>query len=215
MDENNSDVVIRDAEMLNILKKVKNENFKPFSDLVLPRNPFGIEQEAIFNNSKAIYKILGRFNSKRGLKFFDDKSIISKNIEYLKSWKVFMSKADGAAGQIGNPIPAKILGNPEIGEPNTICTETFLCITPFETKNEVLNCIKYIKTKFFRFMVGIRKNKNMTRDTYTFVPLQDFTSTSDIDWSKPVSEIDVQLYKKYNLSPEETAFIEKMIRAME
>lgn len=215
LDENNSDVVIRDAEMLNILKKVKNENFKPFSDLVLPRNPFGIGQEAVFSDSEAIYKILGRFNNKRGLKFFDDKSIISKNIEYLKSWKVFMSKADGAAGQIGNPIPAKILGNPEIGEPNTICTETFLCITPFETKNEVLNCIKYIKTKFFRFMVGIRKNKNMTRDTYTFVPLQDFTSTSDISWSKPVPEIDAQLYQKYNLSADETAFIEKMIRPME
>lgn len=215
LDENNSDVVIRDAEMLNILKKVKIENFKPFSDLILPRNPFGIRQEAVFSDSEAIYKILGRFNSKRGLKFFDDKSIISKNIEYLKSWKVFMSKADGAAGQIGNPIPAKILGNPEIGEPNTICTETFLCITPFETKNEVLNCIKYIKTKFFRFMVGIRKNKNMTRDTYTFVPLQDFTSTSDIDWSKPVPEIDAQLYQKYNLSDDEIAFIEKMIRPME
>jgi hypothetical protein len=64
-------------------------------------------------------------------------------------------------------------------------------------------------------MVGIRKNKNMTSDTYAFVPLQDFTSKSDIDWSKTVAEIDGQLYKKYKLTNDEIAFVEGMIKPME
>ena len=72
-----------------------------------------------------------------------------------------------------------------------------------------------MKSKFFRIIVGIRKNKNMTRDTYAFVPLQDFTEHSDIDWSKSVAEIDQQLYKKYNLTDEEITFIESMIKPME
>ena len=70
-------------------------------------------------------------------------------------------------------------------------------------------------TKFLRFMVGIRKLKNMTRDTYQFVPLQDFTENSDIDWSKSIPEIDAQLYQKYGLTKDEIDFIESMIKPME
>ena len=126
----------------------------------------------------------------------------------------FRSKADGAAGQIGNPIPAKIIGKAVIGDKETICTETFLAIGPFSSKQQCQNVVKYAETKFFRIMVGIRKNKNMTRDTYKFVPLQDFTSNSDIDWSVSIPEIDEQLYEKYVLSDDEIAFIEKMIKPM-
>ena len=140
---------------------------------------------------------------------------LSKNKDIVNSWKLFISKADGAAGQLGNPIPAKIIGKAELGDKQTICTETFLAVAPFVRKNEALNAISYTKTKFFRFMVGIRKLKNMTRDTYQFVPLQDFTKDSDIDWSKSIKEIDTQLYAKYGLTDEEIAFIESMIRPME
>lgn len=103
----------------------------------------------------------------------------------------------------------------EIGDPYTICTETFLAIGSFASKEECENVIKYALSKFFRFMVGIRKNKNMTRDTYKFVPLQDFTADSDIDWSRSVREIDQQLYMKYDLTPDEIDFIERMIKPME
>lgn len=65
-------------------------------------------------------------------------------------------------------------------------------------------------------MVGILKvSQNIYRNVYAFVPLQDFTSKSDIDWSKPISNIDKQLYKKYALSKEEIEYIEKMIKPME
>ena len=74
--------------------------------------------------------------------------------------------------------------------------------------------VTYCRTKFFRFMVGIRKLKNMTRDTYKFVPIQNFSVSSDIDWNRSVTEIDTQLYAKYDLSDEEIAFIESMIKPM-
>ena len=96
-----------------------------------------------------------------------------------------------------------------------ICTETFLAIGPLDNEIIAKNVCTYMKSKFFRIIVGIRKNKNMTRDTYAFVPLQDFTEHSDIDWSKSVEEIDQQLYKKYNLTDEEITFIESMIKPME
>ena len=159
--------------------------------------------------------MFGRFENERGIRFLKKNFTVSKNKDIVNSWKLFISKADGAAGQLGNPIPAKIIGKAELGDKQTICTETFLAVAPFVRKNEALNAISYTKTKFFRFMVGIRKLKNMTRDTYQFVPLQDFTKDSDIDWSKSIKEIDTQLYAKYGLTDEEIAFIESMIRPME
>lgn len=77
------------------------------------------------------------------------------------------------------------------------------------------NCNNYLKTKFARMMISIRKqDQGASKEVYSFVPLQDFTPSSDIDWSKSVPEIDAQLYKKYNLTEEEIAFIEKMIKPM-
>lgn len=136
--------------------------------------------------------------------YLKDEVRITRNIDVVPHYKLFVSKADGAAGQLGNPIPARIIGKAELGEPNMICSETFLCI--FTKDKSEAECIsEYMKTKFFRFMVGIRKNKNMTHDTYLYVPLQDFSH----QWT------DEMLYKKYGLTEDEIAFIESMIRPME
>ena len=184
----------------------------------MPRNPFGvfsIEDYIIDDYNPNGYKIFGRFNGNRQIKFLNQGYTITKNQEYIDVYKVFVSKADGAAGQIGNPIPAKIIGKAELGTPRMICTETFLAIAPFDNENEAKNVVAYMATKFFRFCVGIRKNKNMTRDTYGDTPLQDFSENSDIDWSVSIPEIDKQFYAKYNLSPDEISFIETMIKPME
>lgn len=218
LSEGNSDVVIRDSNAVIILNKVIKSKNKSFADMVLPRNPFGIYEENVIyaqnENDKGL-KLFGRFERERGVKYLTKQYKISKNENIVKSWKLFISKADGAAGQLGNPIPAKIIGKAELGDLDTICTETFLSVAPFSSKESALNAISYTKTKFFRFMVGIRKLKNMTRDTYQFVPLQDFTSQSDIDWSKSVEDIDKQLYAKYGLTNEEIQFIESMIKPMD
>lgn len=219
LNENNSDIVIRDNISIEIIKKLEAFKEISFSKYVLPRNPFGIDTKSDEIFSKTIedgsYKIFGRFDNKRGFRHLKSSFIIKKNKNVADQWKVFISKADGAAGQIGNPIPAKIIGKAELGDNRTICTETFLTVGPFENKKIAFNVIKYATTKFFRFIVGIRKTKNMTRDTYQFVPIQNFTAKSDINWEKSISEIDTQFYKKYKLTQEEVDFIESMIKPME
>lgn len=88
-----------------------------------------------------------------------DKSFIGRNKDELDKYKIFISKADGAAGQIGYPVPARILGKSEIAGKNTACTETFLRIGPFGSEQECKNVKSYIETKFFRCLVGARKIK--------------------------------------------------------
>lgn len=215
LSEDSTDVVIRDAGALSILAKVKSSNGN-FSALVSPRNLFKIDVSCLKSDyAPSYYKVFGRFDGIRGLKFLKSYETKDERAQkFLGKWKVFVSKADGAAGQLGNPVPARIIGKTVLGDPMTICTETFLAIGPFINENEAKNVSKYTETKFFRFLVGTRKLKNMTQDTYSFVPLQDFTETSDIDWNKAISVIDQQLYTKYHLTNEEITFIEKMIKTV-
>ena len=102
-----------------------------------------------------------------------------------------------------------------VGEPMVGYTGSFIGIGAFETQVEAENCMKYIKTKFARAMLGTLKvTQDNPRETWLNVPLQDFTASSDIDWSKSIPEIDKQLYKKYGLSAEEISFIESKVREM-
>ena len=108
--------------------------------------------------------------------------------------------------------------NSIISEPNSIVTETYLVIGgDLELNIKACENIKnYLKTKFVRFLIGIAKaNQNGTRVTYRFVPMQDFTENSDIDWSKAIDNIDEQLFDKYSLSIEERTHIKKLIKDME
>lgn len=108
--------------------------------------------------------------------------------------------------------------NAFIGEPNSVSTETFLVIGADLSLNETssTNLCIYLRTKFVRFLNSLAKiSQHGTSKTYRFVPLQDFTAKSDIDWSKSVADIDKQLYVKYGLTEAEIAFIESMIKPME
>lgn len=206
-DDGNSDIVIRDPNMLGILSKATRRKEKSFETIVSTRNPFKIpgDIDSIITTQKTNIRILCRYNNQRVLMSLKNSFTTEKGSEYIGKYKLFISKADGAAGQIGNPIPARIIGKPEFGDKDTICTETFLAVGPFNSRSDALNASLYMQTKFFRFLVGIRKNKNMTHDTYLYVPLQDFSHP----WT------DEMLYKKYGLTEEEIAFIESMIRPME
>ena len=74
---------------------------------------------------------------------------------------------------------------------------------------------KYLKTKIARALLGVKKaTQHNPKSVWKYVPLQDFTSSSDIDWSKSIHEIDLQLYKKYGLNQEEIDFIEKNVKEM-
>lgn len=140
-------------------------------------------------------------------------SDLVKNKETVPLDKVYIPAAHGSEVQI--------LGVPFYGEPNSVSSQTYLVIgyDPEKhnlEKEECENIIKYIKTVFFRYLVSIKKKtQNGPRGVYQFVPVQDFSNDSDIDWDKPIADINQQLYKKYHFSDEEIAFIEQLIRPME
>lgn len=156
--------------------------------------------------------IHGLIKNKRVIRFINLKYIESS--ENLDKYKVLVPKANGS-GAIGEVLSTPMVGEPMVGEPMVGYTGSFIGIGAFETQVEAENCMKYIKTKFARAMLGTLKvTQDNPRETWLNVPLQDFTTNSDIDWSKSVPEIDKQLYKKYGLSAEEISFIESKVREM-
>ena len=152
-------------------------------------------------------RFLGLISSKRvycwGRKDYQDVP------DSFYKYKVFIPKANGS-GALG-----EVLSTPLIGEPLIGATETFLSIGSFDTREEAEHCLKYVQSKFARVMLGILKiTQDNTKEKWNYVPLQDFTSSSDIDWSKSVHEIDLQLYRKYGLDEKEIHFIESHVKEM-
>ncbi|MCR4943132.1 MAG: Eco57I restriction-modification methylase domain-containing protein [Clostridium sp.] len=153
-------------------------------------------------------RILGRENGNRVVKWVR-KDYVNEPKPLFK-YSIILPKANGS-GKFG-----EILSQPIITEPGIGTTETFLSIGFFDTKIEDENCLKYLSTKFTRSMLGILKTtQDLTPDKWKYVPLQNFTPKSDIDWSKSVADIDQQLYKKYGLTQEEIDFIESNVKEME
>lgn len=159
-------------------------------------------------------RVIGMLSSKRTWRYFPKKYIDDKH-ENLAKFKVIISSADGAAGTVGHPIPARILGEPTVLRPNEGYTQTFIGVGSCNTENEAQAIAKYLKTRFCRVLAGTLKiTQHITPETFNYVPLQDFTPSSDIDWSQPIAAIDRQLYLKYGLSEDEIAFIESHVKEM-
>lgn len=154
------------------------------------------------------YKILGLVDNKRTYRYVAKEYI--ENHENLNKYKVCIPKSNGT-GAIGEVLSTPLIGTPLIGY-----TRSFIGIGAFETAGEASACLKYIKGKFSRVMLGTLKvTQDNNPPTWANVPLQDFTNNSDIDWSKSIPEIDKQLYAKYGLSEEEITFIEQNVKPME
>ena len=129
--------------------------------------------------------------------------------EHIQSYKIITPKADGN-GNFGD-----ILTKPEILCENYAFTHTFLGLGGFEREEDANAALRYIKTKFVRALLSVLKiTQDLNADKWNYVPLQDFTPDSDIDWSVSIADIDQQLYRKYGLSAEEIAFIETNVKEM-
>ena len=127
----------------------------------------------------------------------------------LKKYKVFVTESNGA-GTFG-----EALSTPIVGGPFETTTPTFISIGNFETKEEAGNLLKYLKTKFTRALLSLcKKTQHNPSGSWSYVPLQDFSNKSDINWSKPIEEIDNQLFTKYSLNDEEIAFINENVLEM-
>lgn len=228
LDSRNAGIVIRDVRAIEIINKIEkkypnyvNTEEKNFSSLVSPKD--------FFTNKKVLTSSWKDFQNSCSdicnIKYYVNKNIhkisfgwisqgiIPKNKKSITIRKVFIPAANGSMDLV--------LGKPFFGESGSVCSQTYLVIgyDPIKhnfTKEQCENIISYIKTRFFRYLVSVKKKtQNGPRGVYQFVPLQDFTSNSDIDWTKSVDEIDAQLYAKYNLTHEEIAFIESMIKPMD
>ncbi len=212
--EEGLDIILSSSFSHNIISKVKSNDFKSITNITKGRNAFGIlgkDTKKISTNKKKdkYYKLRCKYEEIR----YVEKKYITKNTNLADKWKIFISKGNGGAGLLTDKKEVSILGKPYLAGPKSVCTDSLIPIGQFNTQLEALALASYIKTKFFRYMVGILKtSQNVLQNVYQFVPLQDFTSKSDIDWKQSIGEIDKQLYKKYKLTKDEIKFIEKMIK---
>jgi site-specific DNA-methyltransferase (adenine-specific) len=194
--ENNADTFVRFNEAVKILKKISIHKESSLYTLVSERRPYGISdsvkiKDKPFGGSVKCYSYPtdGYINFKE----------IKKNTEELLKFKVFIAKAYGERGN----FPYVVIGKPFIGEKDSCCTETYLQIGSFKNEYQAKNLLSYVNTKFFRFLVLLKKNtQNAARSVYSFVPNQNFEET----WN------DEKLYKKYSITKEEANFINSLVR---
>lgn len=186
-------------------KAVSSSIFSRYPEIFYVKKP---------NSDGSYVQIYGREDGKRVTKWTKRCYLVPH--DNLDKWKVFVPGANGT-GAIGEILSTPVIGQPVIGQPVIGHNQTFVSIGMFDSEYEAQSLLKYIKSKFGRTLLGIMKTtqNNQSKSTWSKVPLQDFTPSSDIDWSKSIPEIDQQLYKKYGLSPEEIEFIETHVKEME
>jgi hypothetical protein len=208
------DTFIRDARIIQIINKVKCQTSTLFLDQkVYASKPFGLRSFDKGFPAKQGRNI--RLFGSDGISYLSEKDV-PQNIELASKWKVIMSKASAEhAGQTDKEGRKRIVSRLEVLPPGTICTESYLLLDTFDNEEYAVNMKNYVRTQFVRFLLAsILLTQNIVRDKFRFVPIQDFTEQSDIDWSKSIADIDRQLYAKYGLTDEEITFIESMIKPL-
>ena len=213
-DLNENDVLIREPQLSRIVSKVLKQSKLDGCDFVehyiSSDTPFGIPTNPT-SSKKASFVVKDEYSEEFNTKLFYlngsvrkvgyiRKSDVRKNKQDIDAIKVFVPKAYGASEN----FPHQILGIPEYGGGNSVCSQTYLYIK-FGTETEAINFIGYLKTRFFRLLVSSMKiTQDAMSGVYHFVPMQDFSHP----WT------DDDLYKKYDLSPDEVKYIDSMIKPM-
>lgn len=194
------DVFVRFNESISILEKVLKQKEAPVSTIISSRKPFGFPTN---------YDGISKKETPGSVKIYGQKTVgwvkrekVTVNTEWIDAHKVLLSKAYNG----GYTYPHQIINAPLLADTPSCCTETYLVCGPFKKRSEAKNFADYVKTKFFRFMVSIRKvSQDNPSDRFDYVPLLDMNQP----WT------DEKLYQKYGLTAEEIAFIEKMVRPMD
>ncbi|MDP2828038.1 MAG: Eco57I restriction-modification methylase domain-containing protein [Sulfuricellaceae bacterium] len=211
--EPGADVFIRFNEGLSILKKVvsveigQSESLllpesKRFDRLVSSRKPFALETTFKGKATKRAGDVLIYQNGGTG---YIARNSVPSGTELIDKWKIYVGRAAPGTGN-RDTYPHRILSTPFIGEPGSICSETYLCIGPFETKSEAESALSYITCRLPRLLILLHKpSQDTTRKVYTFVPTQE--------WNRKWT--DDELYAKYGITESEIAFIETIVRPMD
>ena len=226
-------------ELNGILDKVKEKKFVSLSTIISPalsyklselmrkENPDSLDRlrtscfttlrEIFFeekpNDSHEYIRMIGILGNKRTWRYVRRDYVVDSSNK-LDKYKVILPKSNGS-GALGEVLSTPLIGQPLIGQPLIGHTQSFISIGCFDTEVEATACYKYICSKFARACLGILKiTQDNPPEKWKYVPLQDFTASSDLDWSKSIHEIDLQLYKKYGLDQQEIDFIEKNVKEM-
>ncbi len=211
--EEGADIFIRFNEGLSILKKVIAAETQQDKSLLLPeskrfdrlvssRKPFGLETKFKGKTAERTGDVLVYQNGGTG---YTPRSSIGTGTELIDKWKVYVGRAAPGTGN-RDTYPHRIISTPFIGEPESISSETYLCIGPLESKSDAESVLSYLTCRLTRLLILLHKpSQDTTRKVYTFVPMQDWTK----QWT------DADLYTKYGLTDEEIAFVEKIVRPMD
>lgn len=211
--EEGADVFIRFNEGLSILKKVVSvesgqgksvslPESKRFDRLVSSLRPFGLRTYFQGHKTQKPGDVVVYQNGGKG---YYPRVDISTNVDLIDSWKIYIGRAAPGTGN-KDSYPHRIISTPFVGEPGSISSETYLCIGPFETREQAKSAMSYLACRLTRLLILLHKpSADTTRRVYRFVPTQDWTQ----NWT------DEALYEKYGISEEEIAFIEKIVRPMD
>lgn len=197
--ESGCNAFIRYNQAIDILRKIQSQKEKSFSTIVHPAMTFGFRTYFKDFDSQTFKEGMVKVYANHSQGYIKRDSIV-KGLDYIDKWKIYIPEASGDGNM------EDVVLKPIIGEPLSISTETYIMNGPYNSKSEAENASTYIKTKFFHFMLGLKKiTQHTTIKVYQLVPLQDFSHP----WT------DKMLYEKYKLTDEEIAFIESMIKPME
>lgn len=199
--EKGLDTFVRYNEAISILNKVRKLNEPTFGSRVSSRKPFGLDSNFRgFKENPDNQRTVKLFRV-GGIGYIKEEQIV-KNNHWKDKIKVLVSKASPG----GDDYPHKIISNPIVALPKSVCTETYLVVGIVETEKQAKNLANYMTTRFFRFLMSLVKNtQNISKSVFEFVPVLDFNE----DWS------DEKLFKKYSIDKEEIEFIDSIIKPMD
>ena len=208
---------MRKNPAINIIKKIFEDCYDDnFSSMVSSRKPFGLESKIIktdiFTTNREKFTDSVVCIGKNKCKGYIERNNVKMHKEWIEKWKVYVPRANN----IGTELNDDNL-NSFVGQPNSVCTEAYIVVGAgkIDDENSANNLCKYLTTKFARFLHKQAKaSQDASSKTYRFIPLENFTNESDIDWSKSIDEIDEQLFDKYGLSNEEKEHIKTSIKDM-
>ena len=194
------DVFVRFNEALPILKKIQSTNYEGLDESISSRKPFGFPtnfKDYAEKETETTIEIFGN-----GGVFLVERAKVETNAQWIDKWKTLLPPL----GPGNDGYPHKILGQPIVAPPGSCCTETYLVAGVFESEEEAKNYANYIRTRFFRFLVALRKNtQHATKTVFKFVPKLDMTQP----WN------DEKLYKKFEITQQEQAFMASIVREMD
>ena len=196
------DIFVRDPRAVGILHRVRKHSEPSVTEILTGDTPFGIATNFENYEPRPRAGDVELYLVKRGKRSvgYLPRKFIKKNAHLIDKWKVLTPKARGSQG-----IPDVILGKPIVAPPNSVCTQTFIAFW-FDSEGEAKSLQSYYSTKFFRFLVSLRKiTQDALRGTYSWVPQQRWDHT----WT------DAELYEKYDLTQEQIDYVESVIKPME